>query len=71
MRKKIMTRQLAVSVSEDTWNNIIKMTDKEDVSISSWITELIEKSLNDKIAEEISKCHEANASNKDHGILPF
>lgn len=45
MRKKIMTRQMAVSVSEDTWNKILKVTDKEEISISSWIREAIEKYL--------------------------
>jgi predicted transcriptional regulator len=45
MRKKIMTRQLAVSVSDDTWNKISKLTDEEEISISSWIREAIEKYL--------------------------
>jgi hypothetical protein len=45
MRKKIMTRQMAVSVSEDTWNKILKATDREEISISSWIREAIEKYL--------------------------
>ncbi len=45
MRKKIMTRQLEVSVSEDTWNKILKVTDREEISISSWIRDAIEKYL--------------------------
>ena len=45
MRKKVMTRQLATSVSEDTWKKISKVTDEEEVSISSWIRETIEKRL--------------------------
>ena len=49
MRKKIMTKQLAVSVSEDTWNKILKTTDEEEISISSWIREAIEWHLNYKI----------------------
>lgn len=48
MRKKIMTRQLATSVSEDTWKEILKVTDEEEVSISSWIREAIEKHLDYK-----------------------
>jgi len=48
MRKKIMTRQLAVSVSEDTWEKILKATDEEEMSISSWIRESIESYLNYK-----------------------
>ena len=48
MRKKVMTRQLATSVSEDTWAKILKVTDEEEVSISSWIREVVEKHLEDK-----------------------
>ena len=49
MRKKIMTRQLVTSVSEDTWRKILKVTDEEEVSISSWIREAIEKHLDYEI----------------------
>jgi hypothetical protein len=48
MRKKVMTRQLATSVSEDTWRKILKATDEEEVSTSSWIREAIEKYLDYK-----------------------
>jgi len=37
MRKKVFTRQLAVSVSEVTWVRILEYTNKEEVSFSSWI----------------------------------
>ena len=45
MRKKVFTRQLAVSVSEDTWVKILESTDKEEISFSSWIRDAIEKKL--------------------------
>ncbi len=45
MRKKVMTRQLATSVSEETWEKIRKVTDEEEVSVSSWIREAIEERL--------------------------
>ena len=48
MRKKIMTKQLATSVSEDTWGKVTKVTNEEEVSISSWIREAIEKHLDFK-----------------------
>ena len=48
MRRKVMTRQLATSVSEDTWREILKATDQEEVSIASWIREGIEKFLENK-----------------------
>ena len=45
MRKKVFTRQLAVSVSEDTWVRILESTNKEEVSFSSWIRDAIETKL--------------------------
>ena len=45
MRKKVFTRQLAVSVSEDTWVRILDSTNKEEVSFSSWIRDAIETKL--------------------------
>ena len=45
MRKKVFTRQLAVSVSENTWVKILESTDREEVSFSSWIRDAIEKKL--------------------------
>jgi len=45
MRKKVFTRQLAVSVSEDTWVKILESTNKEEVSFSSWIRDAIETKL--------------------------
>ncbi len=43
MRKKVKTRQLAVSVSEDVWRKIIEETDAKEISISSWIGRAIDK----------------------------
>ncbi len=59
MRKKVMTRQLATSISEETWEKILKVTDEEEVSISFWIREAIEKQLEDKYnsRKESVKCH--------------
>jgi hypothetical protein len=48
MRKKVMTRQLATSVSEDTWEKVLKATDEEEVSVASWIREAVEKYLDYK-----------------------
>jgi hypothetical protein len=59
MRKRFLTRQLAVSVSEDTWVNILESTDKEEVSISSWIRDAIEKKL---ALDEPSQNHQSNIS---------
>jgi predicted HicB family RNase H-like nuclease len=45
MRKKIMTRQLAVSVSEEAWKQILEATNELEVSVSQWIREAIEQKL--------------------------
>ena len=45
MRKKVFTRQLAVSVSEATWKRILESTNEAEVSFSSWIREAIENKL--------------------------
>jgi hypothetical protein len=45
MRKKVFTRQLAVSVSEDTWVKILESTNKAEISFSSWIRDAIETKL--------------------------
>ena len=43
MRKKFLTRQLAVSVSDETWKKILEATNDQEISFSSWIREAIEK----------------------------
>jgi predicted HicB family RNase H-like nuclease len=45
MRKKTLIRQLAVSVSEETWKKILESTSEAEVSISEWIREAIEEKL--------------------------
>ena len=45
MRKKIMTRQLAVSVPDDIGRKISDETDEKGISISSWIRRVIERYL--------------------------
>ncbi len=62
MRKKIFTRQLAVSVSEDIWVRILESTNKEEVSFSSWIRDGIEKKL---ALEESSQNDQLNIQRKE------
>ena len=45
MRKKNLTRQLAVSVSEKTWKKILESTNEAEISISEWIREAVETRL--------------------------
>ena len=49
MRKKVMTRQLAVCVPEDIWGRIVAVTDEEEISISTWIRQAIEWYLEEKV----------------------
>lgn len=45
MRKKFLTRQLAVSVSEETWERIQEVTDEAEISVSEWIREAVKEKL--------------------------
>ena len=73
MRKKIMTRQMAVTVSEDTWNKILKVTDKEEISISSWIREAVERYLcyKDESGEEVIKQSVKTEERRTHKTVSF
>jgi hypothetical protein len=62
MRKKVFTRQLAVSVSEHIWVRILESTDREEVSISAWIRDAIEKKL---ALDESSQNAQPNISKKE------
>ena len=48
MRKKHFTRQVGLILSEETYNQLIEQTNKEEVTISEWIREAIEERLMNK-----------------------
>jgi predicted DNA-binding protein len=50
MRKRSLTRQVGVVMSEETYNQLIQITDEKEVPISVFIRELIE----DHFAKEVS-----------------
>jgi hypothetical protein len=62
VRKKVFTRQLGVSVSEDIWVRILESTNKAEVSFSSWIRDAVEKKL---ASEESSQNDQSNISRKE------
>jgi len=62
MRKKVFTRHLAVSVSEDPWVRILESTNREEVSFSSWIRDVIERKL---ALEESSQNDQSNIARKE------
>jgi len=41
MRKRHLTKQVGVVLSEETYNRLIHQTDKEEVTVSQWIREAI------------------------------
>ncbi len=45
MRKRNYTKQVGLILTEETYNQLIEQTDKEEVTISQWIREAIEKKL--------------------------
>ena len=45
MRKRNFTRQVGLIISEATYNRLVEETDREEVTISEWIREAIEKKL--------------------------
>ena len=53
MRKRNFTRQVGLILSEETYKEVVEQTNKEEVTISQWIREAIEKKLSsDKKGEE-------------------
>ena len=53
MRKRNFTNQVGLILSEETYKQLVKETDRKEVTISEWIREAIEKKLLlDKKGEE-------------------
>ena len=51
MRKKSLTRQVAVVLTEQTYASLIKVTDQKEVPVSEFIRRILENVL-EKTAEE-------------------
>jgi hypothetical protein len=45
MRKRIFTKQIGVTLTEDTLKKIIESTTQNEVSISAWVRDVIETKL--------------------------
>jgi predicted CopG family antitoxin len=45
MRKKIYTRQVGVLFSEDTYEELIRITDEIEISVSEFIRQIVEEKL--------------------------
>ena len=56
MRKKSFTKQVGVLFSEETYGNLIKITDEIEISVSEFIRSIVEEKIYKKKKEE--KCNE-------------
>lgn len=45
MRKKHFTRQVGLILSEETYNQLVEQTDREEMTVSEWVREAIEAYL--------------------------
>lgn len=51
MRKRTLTRQVGVMISEETYQQLIKVTNEKEVSLSQFIRDVVEERLNEGIKE--------------------
>ena len=52
MRKRKLTRQIGVLLSEDSYQQLIDITDKLEVTLSGYLRHLVEKVLKENQKEE-------------------
>ena len=45
MRKKHFTRQVGLIIAEETYNRLVEQTDREEMTVSEWVREAIERRL--------------------------
>ena len=46
MRKRTLTRQIGVMLSEETYQQLIKATNEKEISLSQFIRDVVEERLN-------------------------
>ena len=52
MRKRLYTRNVGVLLTEDSYQQLINITDKLEVTLSGYLRNLIEKELRENHKEE-------------------
>jgi hypothetical protein len=52
MRKKVYTRQVGVLFSEDTYQELIRITDEIEISVSEFIRSIVEERINQRKRED-------------------
>jgi hypothetical protein len=55
MRKKVYTKQVGVLFSEDTYQELIRITDEIEISVSEFIRKIVEKEDKKNRKKEIEK----------------
>ena len=45
MRKRTLTRQVGVMISDETYQQLIKLTNEKEISLSQFVRDLIEEGL--------------------------
>ena len=51
MRKRTLTRQVGVMLSEETYQQLMKVTNQKEISLSEFIRDVVEEGLNEGIKE--------------------
>jgi len=52
MRKRVLTNQVGVVLSEETYQHLVKITDNLEVPISQFVREIIEEKIDQNKGEE-------------------
>ena len=52
MRKKTLTRQVGVLFSEDTYSELIRITDQIEISLSEFIRRIVEEKISQNKKKE-------------------
>ena len=52
MRKRLLTKQVGVVLSEETYQQLIKSTDRLEIPVSQFIRELIEEKMQSMKGEQ-------------------
>ncbi len=68
MRKKHFTKQVGVILSEETYDQLVEQTNREEVTISEWIREAVEIRLKNKSHKSINNGKEGGYDNVTNNL---
>ena len=55
MRKKRFTKNIGILISNETFDQLVKVTDKEEITVSEFIRQLIEDRLDPERKEKTNE----------------